>query len=179
MKIYILSFFLFLSCLNNKSEENLTKVKSIDTKIKINKVQKKSIVSVNAESKNDTLIIILQKINCKLLDISYNDNEKRVLLIQKESVITHKINLLTQDDYDGFSINWIKDIGNGFEISTEFGKYYYERNFQFIYENNSFYLKKMVTKSIDYKNNNEEKESVKIMNSPVNIDNFDINDFIK
>jgi hypothetical protein len=118
----------------------------------------------------------LQKINCKLLDISYNDNEKRELLIQKESVITHKINLLTQDDYDGFSINWIKDIGNGFEISTEFGKYYYERNFQFIYENNSFYLKKIVTKSIDYKNNNEEKESVKIMNSPVNIDN---NDFIK
>jgi hypothetical protein len=43
-----------------------------------------------------------------------------VLLIQKkENVVTHKIQ---QDDYD-FSINWIKDIGNGFEIQQNLVKY--------------------------------------------------------
>ena len=124
------------------------------------------------------MVVFLKKINYKLLDVSYIDIEKRILFIQKDNVIIHKINLLTQDDYDGFAVNWIKDIDDGFEISIELGKYYYERNFQFIFENNSFFLKKLETKSVDYKNNNKEKESIKIINSSVNIDAFDINNFI-
>lgn len=79
----------------------------------------------------------------------------------------------------GFSVNWIKDLGNGFEVSIEFGKNYISRNFQFTYQNNSFFLTKIETHLIDYKNNNSKKEEVEIIVIPINIDDFRLEDFIK
>lgn len=104
---------------------------------------------------------------------------KRELVVVKNNSVKHKIKLLTGEDYMGFSVNWIKDIGNGFEVSVEFGKNYITRNFQFTYQNSSFFLTKIETHLIDYNNKNSKKQEVKIIEIPINVDDFRLGDFIK
>ncbi len=176
MKIYILIFIFLISCMNKKNQENTRSYKVGVDKLFTAKPNKKKVVKL---IKNDTLVILLKRIKYKLLDIRLNNVSKRELVILKNNSIKHKIKLLTGEDQMGFSINWIKDIGQGFEISVEFGKYYFERNFEFIYENNSFYLTKIETFSIDYKNNNNIKKENNVFDKSINIDDFRMENFIK
>ena len=178
MKVYFLIFIVLNSCIENNKQENTettTAHKQIINKAVIVKPVKKEVIEV---IENDTLVIQLKEINFSLLDVRLNDVDKRELIILKNTTVQHKMKLLTGEDYMGFSVNWIKDIGQGFEISIEFGKFYISRNFQFTYQNNSFFLTKIETHSIDYKNNNNKKEEVKIIEKPINIDDFRMEDFI-
>lgn len=170
MRLYFLIFVVLISCMKNKKQENIEKV----VVHKQGDIKKPIIDTIE----NDTTIIRLKEIDFNLLDVRLNNVDKRELIIVKNNSVKHKIKLLTGDDYMGFSINHIKDIGKGFEISIEFGKFYYERNFEFIYQNNSFFLTKIETHSIDYKNNNSKKEDIKIIESPVSIEDFKMEDFI-
>jgi hypothetical protein len=161
--------------MKNKKQENevtTTHKQIVNGTVIIKPIKKKEVIG------SDTLVIQLKKINFSLLDVRLNDVDKRELIIVKNNSIQHKMNLLTGEDYMGFSINYIKDIGQGFEISTEFGKFYISRNFQFTYQNNSFFLTKIETHSIDYRNNNKKKEEIKIIEKPISIDEFRMEDFI-
>jgi hypothetical protein len=177
MKYFIFLLLLITSCV--KKQEN------IEQKIIYKQVVNKNVITKSAKNKvveiieNDTSFIKLKKLDFNLFDIRFNNVGKRELVVVKNNSVKHKIKLLTGEDFMGFSVNWIKDIGNGFEVSIEFGKNYISRNFQFTYQNNSFFLTKIETHLIDYKNNNSKKEEVEIIVIPINIDDFRLEDFIK
>ena len=170
-------FLLTTSCV--KKQEN------IEPKLTHKKIVDKNVITKSAENKvveiieNYTSFIKLKKLDFNLFDIRFNNASKRKLVVVKNNSVKHKIKLLTGEDFMGFSVNWIKDIGNGFEISIEFGKNYISRNFQFTYQNSSFFLTKIETHLIDYNNNNSKKEEVEIIEIPINIDDFRLEDFIK
>lgn len=177
MKYFMFLFLLTTSCV--KKQEN------IEPKLTHKKIVDKNVITKSAENKvveiieNDTSFIKLKKLDFNLFDIRFNNASKRKLVVVKNNSVKHKIKLLTGEDFMGFSVNWIKDIGNGFEISIEFGKNYISRNFQFTYQNSSFFLTKIETHLIDYNNNNSKKEEVEIIEIPINIDDFRLEDFIK
>jgi hypothetical protein len=172
-------FLLLLITSCEKKQEN------IEQKITLKQVVNKNVSTKSNEDKvveiieNDTSFIKLKKLDYDLFDIRFNNMGKRELVVVKNNSVKHKIKLLTGEDYMGFSVNWIKDIGNGFEVSVEFGKNYISRNFQFTYQNSSFFLTKIETHLIDYNNNNSKKQEVKIIEIPINVDDFRLGDFIK
>lgn len=169
--------FLITSCVNK--QENIEKKITHKQAVNKNVVTKSAVNKVAEIIENDTSFIKLNKLNYNLFDIRFNNLFKRELVLVKNNFVKHKIKLLTGEDFMGFSVNWIKDIGNGFEVSIELGKNYISRNFKFTYQNNSFFLTKIETHLIDYNNNNNIKEEVKIIENPINIDDFRLEDFIK
>ena len=82
----------------------------------------------------------------------------------------------------GFSVNWVKEIENGFEISIEYGsRYYHEKKFEFSYKNNSYYLTQIYTEAFDKFNtskNAELKKSLEKVNPSLHIDKFKLDEFI-
>lgn len=127
----------------------------------------------------DTTIIVLKKLKYALLDIKDYKTGKRQLLIQKDHVTQGKIFFLTPDIAQGFSVNWIKETSVGFEISIEYGsRFYVQKNFQFIYENNSFYLKNIITSSFDKYSPEKYEKTIKKLKKPFKVTNFKMEDFV-
>lgn len=126
----------------------------------------------------DTNIIELNEIGYLLLDIYNDEVNKRELVILYDDIKQNTVFLCTGEDYMGFSVNWIKEIQNGFELSIELGKYYYERNFQFVMIDSSFYLKSIQTKSIDYSNDNRGLEELIQLEDPIHINGFRLEDYL-
>jgi hypothetical protein len=172
MRVFMLVVLSLLSC--NKDKE----VRKDGVNIPISKQSK--LIDNHKKITTDTLVIKLEKLRYKIFDIRTIENniDKRFLIVSNNKD-KHIINLPTGEDYMGFSVNSIKDIGDGFEISIELGNYYYAKNFQFKYEKELFYLKKIETYSIDYKNENRKKEEIVILEKPISIDEFYIDEFIK
>lgn len=127
----------------------------------------------------DTSIIVLKKLKFTLLDIKDYKTDKRQLLIQKNHVTQGKILFLTPDIAQGFSVNWIKETGAGFEVSIEYGsRYYVQKIFQFVFENNSFYLKNITTNSFDKYSPEKYEKTTKKLKKPFKISNFKMEDFV-
>lgn len=127
----------------------------------------------------DTSIIVLKKLKYALLDIKDYKTGKRKLLIQKDHVTHGKIFFVTPDIAQGFSVNWIKETNLGFEISIEYGsRFYVQKNFQFIFENNSFYLTKIITSSFDKYSPEKYEKSTKKIQKPIKITSFNMENFM-
>ncbi len=187
MKIICLIFTLLVSPCNqlnkkSKSEEGIDSEQIANQKKIIQPVSNTQTIELNNDSglqNADTNIIELKNLKYFLLDIKSYDIDKRELLIVKDKIKKYQIKILTPDEAQGFSVNWIKDIGSGFEISIEYGsRYYFQKDFQFIFENNSFYLRKIITNSFDKNKAGKYKKDTKVLDKPINITNFKIEDYI-
>jgi hypothetical protein len=184
---FIIILLLFLSCKDKKVNENvelkkIDKTKSIVVKKEEKFTERTSKINVDKSIQNDTLIIELHKLNYKLLDIILNNSDDRILLVQKGRVTQSKIDILSQEGRNsvfGFAVNWIKEIDNGFEISIEYGsRMYHHKDFQFIYENNTFYLKKIKITTFDKFHPEKFYDTIEVLKKPLNIDDFNMKDFI-
>ena len=107
-------------------------------------------VSVKAQEL-DTLHCITLKGNSylahyKIVDIKNHQTDKRVLKLVKDDIVIQTLPMFTQDDYNGFSVNWIRPTRSGFELSLQYGSIiYFCKVFQFYYKNNNFYLNRIKT----------------------------------
>jgi hypothetical protein len=182
MKTCMSIVLLLISCSDTNNKHTNTGSKLVDTS-----TTKTSIVS-EFESRNtrivgkiDTSIIVLKKIPFTLLSLYDLDNNKRELLIQQNGKTKHIIKLFTQDDYMGFSINWIKEIEKGFEISIEYSGagHFFNKDFQFKYQENTFILKKIKVHYLFNRDNiNDSSEYHEKFKKPLSIDSFDMANFI-
>jgi len=103
---------------------------------------------------------------------------RRVLFIDNK-VSTDTICNLLQEDFNGFSINWIKENKNGFEISVEYGsRIYYHKIFYFDYIKSRFILKRiLVTKFDKFQPQKVVKKSI-LPKNMLPIDKFHLVDYL-
>lgn len=122
-------------------------------------------VPVNQENSKN---VVVKNANSKTLDCNNPDGYSLVVVEDpsrniEEAVTTPKllnivvgdevmtaIKIPTQSDANGFALNWAKKTKEGFEISVEYGsRYYFEKQFNFICKEDSFYLYKVKIESFD------------------------------
>ena len=134
----------------------------------------------------DTLNVVylngysFNKIKIKLIDLINAETNERQIVIYSDNNCIRILNLPTQDDCNGFSLNGIKQCKNGFEISIEFGsRYYFKKDFYFEYFDDEFYLSKIDENSFDKNAPNENKIKTCYFKPLVNIINFRITDYLK
>lgn len=73
-----------------------------------------------------------------------------VKLVKINGETVHTVEMPTQGEFQGFSVNWAKRIDEGFEISIEWGtRIYHEMRFGFVCEQNDFVLTKIKHNTFD------------------------------
>ena len=132
---------------------------------------------------NDTTVISLKNLGINLLDVRIDSTNKRELSIQKGNIVTDKIEIPTQETIQGFAVNWIKEIKNGFEFSIEYGgaSRYYQKDFRFYSSNGSFVLKNIIINTFDKRNSEDGKSYVKKIEKlkvPVRFSDFRVQNYL-
>jgi long-subunit fatty acid transport protein len=184
---FIIILLLILSCKDKDSNKHVELKKIDKTKNIVVKKEEKftgrtSKINVHNDKKIDTVLVVnLNKIGY-VLKLTVGENDKRLLLVQKKGITKNTINILSQDGENwafGFSLRWIKEIDNGFEISIDYGsRMYHHKDFQFIHESNTFYLKKIKITTFDKFHPEKFYDTVEVLKKPLNIDDFKMKDFI-
>lgn len=115
----------------------------------------------------------------KIVDLKDNEKTCRKIIlkrINKEYILCR----LNQDDFNGFSVNWIKENKQGFEISIEYGsRFYHSKNFYFVFKNSEFYLNKIKSDEFDKFYPDKYKFKTVIINKNILLNKFNILDYIK
>lgn len=114
------------------------------------------------------------------LAVIYRNEKKHINLTSKNKLIK-TIDLPTQSDFNGFSLNWAKKTKEGFELSVEYGsRIYFQISFSFVCNKNEFYLRRIKTNTFDkanpettWKTHNE-----KIIPN-LSLEKFEITDYLK
>lgn len=181
MRLYCLSYLLFIvSCTSNNKE----KAKSVSTDtVAIKRIIHKDTSKVDHYFKNDTTVIPLKNVGVYLLDVRIDSANRRELSIQKKKITTDKIEIPTQETVQGFAINWIKEIDNGFEISIEYGGSgrYYQKDFRFYLEDGNYVLKNISINTFDKQNPEDERSYSKktdTLKKTVNFKDFKVENYL-
>lgn len=174
---------LLLFCLSCKGDSSFVASLSKDSVNVVRTIEPQNGISKSFYFPDDTTFIKLKKINVNLLDIRSDSLNNRTLIICHNKKNINEISLPTQDDIQGFSINWIKETENGFEISIEYGgsSRYYNKIFRFIFKNGNFELKYILINTFD-KQNPEDEDSyftkIDTLRSPVHVDDFKMENYL-
>jgi hypothetical protein len=106
-----------------------------------------------AETNDDEEVNSLSSLKCgdKDFDLTavYKNGKENIDLTQNANIVK-TINLPTQSDAQGFSLNWAKQNKGGFEISIEWGsRNYYNKQFNFVCKKDKFYLNEVIINTFD------------------------------
>jgi hypothetical protein len=127
---------------------------------------------------NDTMNLKVDKY--RLLYLYYVTEDIKTIELQK-NFITECVLVLPKADIDvkNFSVNDIKKTKEGFAINVSWGGgfWFYNRVFNFIFNNNSFYLNKIV-ESHYYMQKEDGMSKEKIIAPPIEISKFELLDYI-
>lgn len=109
------------------------------------------------EELSDTLVV-----NCNgeeyRLEVDYDQELKsKYISVFNENKIYKKVNLPSQLDYSGFSLNGFLKTEKGFVVSVEYGSInYYQKEFYFQCKQNGFNLYQIRTSSFNKRNPSKE-----------------------
>jgi hypothetical protein len=178
MKIYFLALIaLCCSCHSQVASKNAT------YNDKENIV--KAIVPISSEKYNDDKdVISTSAIKCGdnvfALVVEYQGNGLKVVNLRSGDTAIKTINLPSQSEVNGFSLNWAKQTNEGFEISIEYGsRLYYQKDFGFTCNRNDFYLSKVRINTFDKQNpENSWKEYIKLIKPELPLKKFLVSDYL-
>lgn len=178
MKIYFLALIaLCCSCQSQVAS------KDANSDGKQNIVKTSTAIS-SEKTNNDEDVISSTTLKCGAkvfaLVVEYQGNSSKVINIKSGDTVIKTINLPTQNEMNGFSLNWAKEIDEGFEISIEYGsRLYYQKDFGFTCKQNEFYLSKVRTTTFDKHNpENSWKEYSKPIKPNLPLENFIVSDYL-
>lgn len=177
MKIcfFLLLIVFVFSCQSQRPTTNLiqniektTNNSSIKSQEKANDIKEIISSTVVSCANKDFNLVVLYK------------NGKKSVVIKDGTATIKKINLPNQPDVNGFALKWVRETKEGFEISIEYGsRFYYEKNFIFICQQNEFYLSAIEIGTYDkHDPENSWKEYSTKIKPLLPLEKFSINDFI-
>lgn len=114
----------------------------------------------------------------------YNARRKArdVKLVKINGETVRTVEMPTQGEFQGFSVNWAKRIDEGFEISIEWGtRIYHEIRFGFVCEQNDFMLIRIEHNTFDKhfpEDSNKYNYRAKQVNPGLPFEKFVITDFM-
>lgn len=134
------------------------------------------------KTNDDEEVISTTTLKCGNKDfnlVALYKNGSKSVNITEGNTIRETIKLPSQSDVNGFSLNWARETKEGFEISIEYGsRYYYQKNFSFVCEQNNFYLSKVKVESFDKADPEKLKTKDIEINPKLPIERFLITNFI-
>lgn len=175
---YVLLLILFIfSCQSRTTPRNSVS----DSKEIVDNI---NVIKFQGETNDDEDIISKTILKCGdkvfTLVVRYKDDSKSIDLLEDKTV-KNTINLPNQNEVNGFSLNQVKETKEGFGISIEYGsRLYYQKNFDFVCKQNSFYLREVKITSFDKHNPDSSwKETSRIINPKLPIEKFLVADFLR
>ncbi|PWG78088.1 hypothetical protein [Pararcticibacter amylolyticus] len=127
----------------------------------------------------DTLHQVVIGSGYKVIDVKNESTNKREIGVWRFDKDVCHLALPSQDDYMGFSVNWIKKTSAGFQLSIEYGsRIYYRKDFNFYYINDHFYLTGVRTERFDKSKDEKGKTQFKSFKPPIPIENVIITDYM-
>lgn len=108
------------------------------------------------------------------------ESDSNLIRILQSDVVVAAIKLPTGQDINGFSVNFVREIDEGFLFSVEYGsRYYFEKTFFFECRNGKFFLFRMKVRTHDQADpERTSKEQIVKVDPAVPLENFDIWDYI-
>lgn len=92
------------------------------------------------KDRNDVALEVMCGNRTIILRVERSTVGKRIKVSERD-VVTKTISLPDQNDLNGFSLNWLKPTERGLSLSVEYGsRFYFQRNFEFVCENNNLVL---------------------------------------
>lgn len=106
------------------------------------------------------------------LEVDYDKKSKFISIINSNKIYK-RINLPSQLDYSGFSLNGFLRTNNGFVVSVEYGSInYYQKDFYFKCEHNGFNLYQIRTSSFNKRDPSKEFVLDSILSSQTSLKDF-------
>lgn len=111
---------------------------------------------------------------------NYRDSTgAKFIEFEENETFIKKLELPTPSDYNGFSLNWIKETSEGAEISIEYGsRIYYSQVFTFVCRRDSLYLEKILTKNFDKQNPENYDSSITRFDMLIFVEEFFLADYL-
>ncbi|QDH80428.1 hypothetical protein FKX85_15815 [Echinicola soli] len=151
--ILVIASLIFCSCTNTKSR-NLENLRNEQLK-----------------ELSDTLVVICNGEEYRL-EVDY-DQESKFIRVFNENKIYKRVNLPSQLDYSGFSLNGFLKTEKGFIVSVEYGSInYYQKEFYFQCKQNGFNLHQIRTSSFNKRDPSKESVQDSILSSQMSLKDF-------
>lgn len=190
MRILLLLFIAlcFIGCRNNKTQNDIETNESINfsdkltqNKTKVVDDTSKSVNEISYSSSKDTIYISsCQKDKKVTLVLHRNQNgQKRSIQLVTENRLMEEIKLPSKSEYNNFSLNWIRENNDGFEISIEWGtRVYIHKTFYFSCQREKFYFKRIKLNSFDKREPETDYIKDSLINFNVPLSDFKIHDYM-
>ncbi|OOG76490.1 hypothetical protein [Algoriphagus sp. A40] len=153
--LLVIASLIFYSCTNTKSK-NLESARNDQ-----------------AKGLSDVLLVNCNGEEYRLEVDYYQESKSKYVSIFNENKLFKEVNLPSQLDYSGFSLNGFLKTEKGFVVSVEYGSVnYFQKEFFFQCKQDGFILYKIRTTSFNKRNPSKEFVLDSILSSPMALKDF-------